>query len=123
MVLGVLPWLVVGCGDDRQAKAITSSPGGGGAAGDDSADAGAGGAPVGGAGGGGAGGGAMPSARGCSDLFDPAVLVDYAFDISADEWAKMDYEFRLSHMQHLLSLNQQECEKLQKVIETNGHSA
>ena len=35
-----------------------------------------------------------PTARGCSDLFDPAPLVDYAFDISADEWAKIDYEFR-----------------------------
>jgi hypothetical protein len=36
----------------------------------------------------------VPTARGCSDLFDPAVLVDYAFEISADEWAKIDYEFR-----------------------------
>lgn len=35
----------------------------------------------------------MTSARGCSDLFDPAKLADYAVDISADEWAKMDYEF------------------------------
>jgi hypothetical protein len=39
-------------------------------------------------------GGTMPLASGCSDLFDPARLVDYGFDISADEWAKMDYEFR-----------------------------
>src|SRR4029079_16865997 len=31
---------------------------------------------------------------GCSDLFDAATLVDYSFDISADEWAKIDYEFR-----------------------------
>ena len=36
----------------------------------------------------------MPSARGCSDLFDQGILADYAFDISADEWAKIDYEFR-----------------------------
>jgi hypothetical protein len=35
-----------------------------------------------------------PQAHGCSDLFDPTQLVDYAVDISADEWAKMDYEFR-----------------------------
>lgn len=96
MVLGVVPWLVVGCGDDRQGKAITSSAGAGGVAGADAAGGGgAGGAPVAGSGGAaGAGGGAMPSARGCSDLFDPAVLVDYAFEISADEWAKLDYEFR-----------------------------
>ena len=93
MVLGVVPWLVVGCGDDRPRKAITSSSGAGGVA--DAAGGGASGAPVAGGGGAaGAGGGAMPSARGCSDLFDPAVLVDYAFEISADEWAKIDYEFR-----------------------------
>jgi CotH kinase protein/Putative metal-binding motif len=106
-VVGVIPWLVLGCGDDLQGRAITSSSGAGGAAGAVSAGAaggggggagdtptaggGAGGAPT---AGGGAGGGVMPTARGCSDLFDPAVLVDYAFDISADEWAKIDYEFR-----------------------------
>ena len=31
---------------------------------------------------------------GCSDLFDQATLQDYAVDISADEWTKLDYEFR-----------------------------
>jgi hypothetical protein len=93
-VVGVLPWLVVGCGDDRPAKAIISSSGVGGS--DGAAPAGAAGAGGGGApmAPGGAGGGTMPSSHGCSDLFDPAVLVDYAFDISADEWAKIDYEFR-----------------------------
>ena len=36
----------------------------------------------------------MAPARGCSDLFEPSRFADYGFDISADEWAKMDYEFR-----------------------------
>src|SRR6266496_2193520 len=96
-VIGVLPWLLVGCGDDRPSRAITSSGVAGtagaasvGAAGS-SGDGGGGGAST---AGGGAGGAVVPTARGCSDLFDPAVLVDYAFDISADEWAKIDYEFR-----------------------------
>jgi hypothetical protein len=44
---------------------------------------------------GGAGGGATTAQPfGCSDLFDEAVLQDYAVDISADEWTKLDYEFR-----------------------------
>src|SRR5262245_20999985 len=36
----------------------------------------------------------QPSARGCADLFDPTRLTDYGFDISTDELARMDYEFR-----------------------------
>src|SRR3954468_4417203 len=97
-VIGALPWLILGCGDDRPIRAIISSgaAGSAGAASGGAAgaggDGGAGGAPV--TGSGGAGGAAMPPAHGCSDLFDPAVLVDYAFDISADEWATIDYEFR-----------------------------
>src|SRR6478752_2520001 len=104
LVLGMVPGLAVGCGDDHAAgKAIVSSPGAGGNGGTDATTAGTAGATGGdpgpGAGGGAAGagggaGGTMPSARNCSDLFDPAVLVDYAFDISPDEWAKIDYEFR-----------------------------
>ncbi len=30
---------------------------------------------------------------GCSDLFSPDHLIDYAVDITADEWTKLDYEF------------------------------
>jgi hypothetical protein len=101
-LLGVAPWLGVGCGDDRPGRAITAADaagGFGGAAGDSIAGSGGGG-DTGAAGTGGdmgtagTGGGATPVARGCSDLFDPAVLADYAFDISVDEWAKLDYEFR-----------------------------
>jgi hypothetical protein len=48
-----------------------------------------------GAGAGGAGGSSTATGPfGCSDLFDEAVLQDYAVDISADEWTKLDYEFR-----------------------------
>src|SRR5262245_5018692 len=95
---GIALWFFAGCNGDRQGNAITSSTGVGGA-GDTSpagaagtgADTGAAGTGAGAAGG--TGGGATPSARGCSDIFDPATLVDYSFDISADEWAKIDYEF------------------------------
>jgi hypothetical protein len=121
-VLGVTPWLTVGCQRDPVATSSnlsgtgavgsgTGAVGGAastGAAGADQGTAGAGagdaGGPGGGAGtgvGGGAGtgtgtgtGGMMISARGCSDVFDPSFVADYAVDISADEWAKMDYEFR-----------------------------
>jgi len=34
-----------------------------------------------------------PGALACSDLFDQSVLQDYAIDISADEWAKMQVDF------------------------------
>jgi hypothetical protein len=92
LVFGGVPWLAVGCGDDRpRAKAIVSSPGAGGNAGTNARRAGTAGPPVviptrhrrrcrrhG-------SGTPMPSARNCADLFDPAVLVDYAFDISAEE--------------------------------------
>jgi Putative metal-binding motif/CotH kinase protein len=101
-VLGVAPWLAVGCGDDLPTmRNLSGGAGAGGAdskgiAGSDSGAGGAGGtvAGSGGTGAGGSGGtGTITSARGCSDLFDPAILADYAVDISADEWAKMDYEF------------------------------
>jgi hypothetical protein len=42
----------------------------------------------------GTGGSAVAQPFGCSDLFDQAILQDYAVDISPDEWAKLDYEFR-----------------------------
>ena len=96
------PWLGGGCvgGDDEAARKLSetggsgASPAGGAGGGIGGGPAGAG-APVGGAGATAGTGGEMPSmARGCSDLFDQARLVDYAFDISADEWAKLDYEFR-----------------------------
>jgi len=100
---GIALWFFAGCNGDRQGNAITSTTGVGGAG--DTSPAGAAGAggdtgaagtgvDTGGTGSGGTGGGSMPSARGCSDLFDAATLVDYSFDISADEWAKIDYEFR-----------------------------
>jgi len=84
IVMGSVLGLVAGggCGS----KALTGDAGASGAEG------GASGADA--AGSPGAGGSTTPSARGCSDLFDPARLTDYAIDISADEWAKMDYEFR-----------------------------
>ncbi|HEY7372320.1 MAG TPA: CotH kinase family protein [Polyangia bacterium] len=89
--------------------AVGAGPGTGGGAGADAspgiagdaaagAGAGAGGtagaATTGASGASGAGGPTTPIAHGCSDLFDPARLVDYAVDINADEWAKIDYEFR-----------------------------
>ena len=90
VVWGIALWLVAGCNGTREGNAITATGVGGddgtGAAGGDNGAAGTGA-------GGGTGGGMMPSARGCSDLFDQATLVDYSFDISADEWAKIDYEF------------------------------
>src|SRR5262245_33840547 len=105
-VAASVAWLVVGCGDDAatSGKQLSGAGGLGGdsASGTAGANAGAGGGPVGGAAGaapsGGAsgtgGGGATTLAHGCPDLFDPASLVEYAVEISADEWAKMDYEFR-----------------------------
>ena len=115
-VLGVAPWLAAGCGDDLPRMRGLSGAGGAGApastgsAGSDPGAGGTGGGGAGGTGGGSAGGtgggsaagtagssgtgGTMISARGCSDPFDPSKLADYAVDISADEWAKMDYEFR-----------------------------
>ena len=95
VILGIAPWFVAGCGDDDVAMSshLSGAAGSGGAS---STGAGGGGASTTGTGGsGGTGDSGKPSLpRGCSDLFDPAVLVDYAFDISADEWAKLDYEFR-----------------------------
>jgi len=118
VVLAMAAW-ATGCaaGDDDRARMLSGTgglagaaagstgagvPGGGtdgGAAGAAGGAAGAAGGAAGAAGGaagaaGAAGTGVMTSARGCSDLFDPATLVEYAFDISADEWAKIDYEFR-----------------------------
>jgi hypothetical protein len=93
---GIALWCVAGCRGDRQGSAITSegtggdvgtTPEGAAGTGGDNGTAGTGGT-------GGTAGGTPPSARGCSDVFDPATLVDYSFDISADEWAKIDYEFR-----------------------------
>jgi hypothetical protein len=51
------------------------------------------GSATGAAGSGGSSGGTV-GPLGCSDLFDPAVLQDYAVDINADEWDKLDNEFR-----------------------------
>ena len=53
--------------------------------------AGGGPAPTGTAG---AGAGPAMTSNGCADLFDQATLATYAIEISADEWAKMDAEFR-----------------------------
>src|SRR5262245_12742540 len=97
-VLGVAPWLAAGCGDDQRAISSLSGTAGAASSGN-GGDSGQGGAGAGDSGGPGSGGtvgtgGATTSARGCSDLFDPAQVVDYGVDISADEWAKMDYEFR-----------------------------
>jgi hypothetical protein len=69
-------------------------PGAGAAGAGGGSAAGAGTAGASGGAGGAAGGPATTIAHGCSDLFDPARLVDYAVDISPDEWAKIDYEFR-----------------------------
>jgi len=100
-VVGMAPWLVVGCGRGQEATSSNLSGTGaiGGASSTGTGGGGSGGAAVaagGGSGTGGTGGagGGSTSPRGCSDLFDPARLVDYGFDISADEWAKVDYEFR-----------------------------
>jgi hypothetical protein len=41
----------------------------------------------------GADGGSGTAGSGCSDLFSEDRLAEYAIDISADEWAKVDYEF------------------------------
>jgi CotH protein/putative metal-binding protein len=90
-VLGIAPWLAAGC--HSAPEAASSHLSGTGAAGGADSDGGSIGS--GGAAGAGAGsGGTMTTAGGCADLFDPARLVDYGVDISADEWAKMDYEFR-----------------------------
>jgi CotH kinase protein/Putative metal-binding motif len=97
-LVAVTPWVVATCnaGDDWTAQlsgtAATGGAGpagGGGGAGD---AVGGGGDPTGGAGAG--GGGAPATANGCSDLFDPSSVVDFGFDISPEEWAKIDYEFR-----------------------------
>jgi hypothetical protein len=71
------------------------------------AGAGAGGAGAGAGGGGGASGSTSPGGGSagtsgttvtgqgdCPDLFQRDGFVDYAVDISADEWTKLDYEFR-----------------------------
>ena len=97
-VVGLIaPWVVGGCQGDRESAVGTLSGSGGFGGGSLAGEGGS--EPAGGAGGAGAAGAAgagatMPSARGCSDLFDQGILADYAFDISADEWAKIDYEFR-----------------------------
>src|SRR3954465_9254245 len=103
-VVGIAPWLVAGCGSGRTNESSNlsgtgsiggeSSTGTGGSIPDgDPGAAGAGGTAPGtrtGTGSGGSGsGGMMPQARGCSDLFDQARLMDYSFDISADEWTKL----------------------------------
>ncbi len=75
-----------------------SSTGTGGATGGSTGTGGAtgGSTGTGGATGGSTGTGGAPGGQpfGCSDLFDQATLQDYAVDISADEWTKLDYEFR-----------------------------
>lgn len=94
------PWLGAGCGggDDDAAGKLSGTGGSGasspGGAGGDVAGVGGTGGTGGSGGGAGTGGDTPSTVRGCSDLFDQAQLVDYAFDISADEWAKIDYEFR-----------------------------
>jgi len=107
--LGIAACIVGGCGDDDRAERNLSGTGGlGGAPAPGSAGTGVGatggaggtvgaagsGVGTGTAGGAGTGASTTPQAHGCSDLFDPTQLIDYAVDISADEWAKMDYEFR-----------------------------
>jgi hypothetical protein len=111
-VVAMAPLLAVGCGrgqEDTSGKlsgtgstggaSSTGAAGDGGGAGGGAGD-GAGGAAGDGAGGasGGTTGGLTTLPNGCSDLFDPARLVEYAFDISPAEWAKIDYEFRNREM-------------------------
>jgi hypothetical protein len=92
--------LVAGCGAGRTIESDNLS--GTGSMGGASSTGTGGGVPDGnpGAAGAGAGGGTggtggpTPQPHGCSDLFDQARLMDYSFDISADEWTKMDAEFR-----------------------------
>ena len=88
---GTAPSGVAGAGSGTGVAGATGAAGSGTATG----AAGAGGGAPGGASGGGAGGTSTTAEPfGCNPLFDQAVLQDYAFDISADEWAKLDNEFR-----------------------------
>jgi hypothetical protein len=100
--------LVAGCGDNQAGS--RSGDGGPGPrrgtdAGTPSVDAamagvggGTGGGALGGAAGGSAGAaggsaGAVGGSLACSDLFEPGKVADYQIEMTADDWAKMSYEF------------------------------
>jgi hypothetical protein len=101
---GIVPGVLAaaGCDPGRNGAAgggatvpTGTAPSGSGSASGAAGVTGAAGSGVGRGGAGGAGGTSTTTGPlGCSDLFDPGVLQDYAVDISADEWAKLDNEFR-----------------------------
>jgi hypothetical protein len=92
-VVMIVTAAAVGCSGSRKAVSGNASDAGTVIAADSDSETGAGGAPADGASGARTVNDASGSPHACSDLFDQTVLPTYSFEISADNWAKLDADF------------------------------